>query len=376
MEKLKRLKQEIANKIYQIYQLIKVKFQDSINLSKTMRNLGNWDVKWYLTSVDITGIYNNQFNSKRYFLNCFHMVLLTIEGFCAILFACNDSVWKLVDNEFMPKRIKNLIICGIAIGFMVISLRFDIVSDEWYNHLKMFKFAYYMQENIPSKHGLTKRNHFKLSLFTKILEVFLVKIYTPIFFVTVVYIYLYITIKSNNFLLQLLFPFIIYIALMLISTISLIFLICFIIAYYYKLLFDQINHKIETIYKRSTKLLKIVYQKRLVRLMKRHDVFASQMYQMNLFIRRSAMFYFIVITLIQINVLNLYFDSNSSSYKAFYLICLCGSITFGFGIVFLSSLQIDAAHKSAKLIRKILYKNKKKLNFNFKWKVIYLISIY
>lgn len=46
MEMLKRFKEEIANKIvYENYQQFKIKFQDLINVSKTIINLGILTVK-------------------------------------------------------------------------------------------------------------------------------------------------------------------------------------------------------------------------------------------------------------------------------------------------------------------------------------------
>lgn len=110
----------------------------------------------------------------------------------------------------------------------------------------------------------------------------------------------------------------------------------------------------------------------LIQLVKRHDKIAKRISQLNLLMRRTVAIYFTVITLVQILALNLYFDSKSFFYKTIYLIFLSASITLGFGIVFVSSLQINAAHKPAKLITKILYQNKRKLNFHFKWKVICL----
>ena len=74
MEKFKEYKQEIANKIISIipYEKSKEKFENFIDLSKTIKNLGKWLVKWQMTSVDVTGIHNDEFNDKRYFLNSYY----------------------------------------------------------------------------------------------------------------------------------------------------------------------------------------------------------------------------------------------------------------------------------------------------------------
>ena len=80
----------------------------------------------------------------------------------------------------MPENTRKILICVVAIGLVVTSFIFDALYDEQYNHLRAFKFAYNLQENIPLKHGLTNRNHFKLSFLTKIIEIIVVKIYAPL----------------------------------------------------------------------------------------------------------------------------------------------------------------------------------------------------
>ena len=355
------------------YEKFKQKFENFIDLSTTIKNIGKWITNWHLTSVDFTGILLNEFNTKKYCFNCIHFGLYNICNVFLILFICIDSLWQLVDNQFLPRNTRILLILAEAVGLITASLRFDVLYDEWHNHLRIFKFAYYLQENRQLKDGLNKRNHFKLSTFTKLIEILIVKIYQVVLDLGIILICIYIIINANNLVLYLLFPLVLYWMSIMSSTVAIGFLLAFLVAYYYKLLFDQINDQIETIYKRSTNSLSIVCQLHLIKLIKKHQIITKQMYQLNIFICRTALIYFIVITLFQIIVLNLYFDSDSLFYKIAYIVLLSASITFGFGVVFLSSLQINSAHKPAKLIRKILYKSKRKLNFYFKWKVIDLI---
>ena len=360
---------KITNKINnEYYERLNKKYEDFVDLSKTIKTFGKWITKWYFTSVDVTGIYHNEFNSKRYLLNCLHFVLLNICVWLVVLLVSNNSLWQSIKSDFWPRNLRIILITIAGSGFVIISFRFDALYDEWYNHLKMFKHIYYLQENISSKHGLTKRNHFKLSVLLKTVES--LKILVSVFVGALFFLYLYIAIESNNLFLQLVFPIVIYGVSFVAATIVLVFFISFLSAYYYKLMFDQINDRIETIYKRPINSLSMVYQLRLIKLVKKHDVIANGMCQLSILVRRSALLYIIVVTLVEILYLNLFFDKDLLLYKIFYFVFLFAAFGFGFGFVFACSLQINAAHKPAKLIRKILCKNRKKFNFYFKWKVI------
>lgn len=220
-------------------------FENYINVSKTIKKVGKWLTAWRFTSVDVTGIYHNQFNKERYIKNCIHFIILSIIFSVTTLIISNDSLWHLIDNQYLPRHTRVLTIAALAFAIVTLSLRFDVLISERNNHLKFFKFAYYLQENDKWRHGLTNHNLFKISIFTKTIEIFIVKLY-PIFLDAFVLLaYSYIAIKSNNFILQIVYPAVIYAILMVTSTISLAILIAFVSVYYYKLLFDQINDKLK-----------------------------------------------------------------------------------------------------------------------------------
>ena len=143
--------------------------------------MGNWIVKWQITSFGVNGIYNDKLNVRRYFFNWIHFVLISIAACIQFLFIIHDSLWYLIDNEFAPKNMRRLLINSVSVCLIVSLFRFDTLYNEWYNNLKAFKSAYYLQENIPSKHGLTSRNHFELSVLRKVIKILLIKIYAPLF---------------------------------------------------------------------------------------------------------------------------------------------------------------------------------------------------
>ena len=190
----------------------------------------------------------------------------------------------------------------------------------------------------------------------------------PLICVSVVVIFTFILIKSDKLLLQFFTLLFIYNTLLVASTIALLGSIAFMTLYYYKLLFDQINGKMRKICKLSKSTIKVADQKRLLRLIKRHNLRGQQVNQLNILFRQTTLVLFIVLALLQIIPLNLYLQANVLFEKILYLIYLFTSMVFGLGNVFFFSMQIKAAHKPYKTIYCIL--SKQKLNLHFKWKVI------
>ena len=347
-------------------------FQRLIDLPKTIRILGRWIIRCSLASVDITGIYYGQLHIIRYLICLCYLLIVIVWFFVMLGFITNDFLFSLIDNEYFPKNTRVLFIAALAFLLLVSAIRFDAVIDEWYNHLRFFKFAYYAQENQMDKLGLTKQNYFKISVFAKVCQIIVIYGYTLIFGSCFVSVIIYIVIHSNRYLLYLGLPFIIQAIFIVVSTLSLIILIAFMTVYYYKLLFDQINEQIRLIERRSMNSVGLIDQMRLLRLIERHNSFAHDLNRLSVMLRRSSVVYYIAMTMFQIVPLNMYIDSDSTFYSILYMIYLSGSLTIGFGVVFASSLQISSAHKPAKLIYKILTKDlhQQNININFKWKVI------
>ena len=167
-------------------------------------------------------------------------------------------------------------------------------------------------------------------------------------------------------------PICFYIFVMSASTIGLIGMNGFLFLYYYKLIFDQINHQIEVIEKRSYKTVSLIDQYLLIRLVKKHDLRAQQVKQLNVMVHRSSLMFYVCLASLQTIPLHLFMESEVLIYQIVYVIYLIDTIAFGFGAIFIFSMQINSAHKSHKIIYKILTKNlvQHKFSFNFKWKVI------
>ena len=157
------------------------------------------------------------------------------------------------------------------------------------------------------KHELNRRNLLKLSFLTKLVD-FSFKFLTTLLLLSLPFILLYITIKSHRFMFFILYPVLIYFLIALAFTNGVVLTISVVFLFYYKLTFDQLNHHFDSIEKRSFHSVSPLDQIRLIRLIKRHDEKARQLYLINLMMRRTIGWLYIVLAVCQMLPLNLYFE--------------------------------------------------------------------
>lgn len=226
-------------------------------------------------------------------------------------------------------------------------------------------------QNDLDKLSLTKRNCKKMSILAKFLEIVLLKISVPFIVIIILIALFVVAFIAQNSVLNLLIPIIYYLVFMSASTISLTISIAFLAFYYYKLLFDQINEEIREIDKRSFDYISYMDQMRLLRFVKRHDLRAQQINLVNNLARRSGVLLFLIIGFLPIVPLHLYLESDQWIFQVIFLSFVLITLIFGFGVVFLLSMQVKSAHLPSQLVYKILTRNshKQKLSFYFKWKV-------
>ena len=350
-------------------------FNELINLSKTIKQAGNWLKKTYVTSVDTTEIYYDKFNLTRYLVCWLHFLLIIVSLIITILLTSNNWLFHhLIDNTFLPKNFKIIILYLILISIMTISYRFDFLLAEWNGTISMFKIYYYLGKNINSEHRLTHENYTKLLILTEFLYVICIKICLPFVFSFISLFYLYIAIMSNKIVLQLITPFVFYVVWLIISTAFLGASLATEMIYYYILLFKQINQEFSMIYQQTKLFISMTNQKKLVLLAEKHDNFAIEMNKINLMSRKTVLGFFIVLSLGLIIPLNLFLKSDNRFEQIIYFIVFIVSLLYGFAIAYLMSNVIRITHKPYKIIYQILRKQNfifnSKRNFNYKWKVI------
>ena len=347
------------------FNLKKIDWDQINSVSKTIKTINYLINKTQYASVDFNGWYNDQFNFKRYFVCLLHMVMLS---FCLLIGLYNlyfDSLFYFVES-ISPKISKSLIITALLLVVLAFIIRLDVFIGEWNRRICVYKYFHLIEDNIESKHGLTKKNYRKLSTLVRLTELFVLKGTIPSIAIFCALLFLYITIISRNIYIMTYSLLVIYGAIIVPSSISISGTIGFVSMYYFKLLFDQINEQIEVISKHE--IISLINRFRLIRLTKRHNSIAHSIHITNLMIRRTVCALFIILSFLQIIPLNLFIECDFWFLQIFYLIYLFTTISFGLGVALVFSMQINSAHKSYKTIYKILRRNQK-FGFKFEWKV-------
>ena len=280
-----------------------------------------------------------------------------------------DYAFSLIDNEFLPKNTKIIIRFLVFVIILAIAIRNDVLIGEWTRSILVYRYFYYLQHEIRSKHGLTKANYKKLSILARITEFLILKGCIVLIGIIMFLIVGYVTIRANKIGFTIIFLVIIYGIIIIGSTLALGGSIVIISIYYFKLLFDQINLKFEIIYKRSHRFLRLTDRQNLIWLTKKHNSIRIMIDQTNLVISKCICVLFIALAFMQIIPLNLLIETDVWFEKLFYLMFLFTSLSYGFGITLLFSIQINSAHKSYKTIYKIL-RGKRNLKFYFQRKVL------
>ena len=351
-----------------ILRILGYKIED-INVKENIESSANLAKKAHLLSVDITELFFDKFNFKRFLLGILDLIFLLIYFTLLLAFSSIDSLFKLVDNEFMPENLNAIIIAFVFIYFGTISVRIDILTAEINGKLKFLKIAYFFQENIKEKHGLTDSNFKKLLIWGKLTEVLILRTIGPFIVLFINLIYLLMAIRSLNITLILSFPLFLHAILLIYLTIAFIGLSGVVIIYYTKLIFDQINDEIEMICKRSKWFVSFPNQRRLIWLAHKHNYYALLVNNANLVIRRSAALFFIVFPISTLIIpLNLSLYNHDYILQIFYIIYTFLLFSGGLLLAYLLSIVIESAHKPYKLIYKIL--RKRSFNLDFKLKVL------
>lgn len=342
---------------------IKDKFNKSIDLSKSVEFIGYLIKKTQLTSVDFTDIYYGEFNYKRYLISLFHFAANCLGLIC--LFSFTYPLFYLFDNKYFPKNFQSIILTGLIDMILSVSMRLDLLVGEWENKLSTFKFYYYIENNIKSKHRLNESNYRKLGIYLKLFEVVFIKGFSVLMVGSVTLNLIYIAFRCDRITVQIATPFVIYWVCCISFAISLMIPLMSFAIYYYKLLFDQLNDQFEKISKSedSTRIMNVW---RLMMLIKHHNLLSVEIHKLNLFIRRTVGLLFIGLSLFQILPLHLILETRDLYEKLFFSQYAISGVLFGFGPALLLSMQIQSAHRPSKYIYSLLAKE---LPFHIKWKV-------
>ena len=140
---------------------------------------------------------------------------------------------------------------------------------------------------------------------------------------------------------------------------------------YYKMRFDQLNHKIKSIIPNGNwKYIIKKKEKLLLGLIHEHNELSIQIHTINMMLRRSLALYFIYISLIKIDTLYLMLNTKDLLIKLLAINCFALYFIFGLAGSYLFSRQIKSAHQSLELMHLIVCRYQMKLKLRLKVKII------
>ena len=347
---------------------LKLKIHDYFLIEKSMNQMMKIAVKYFLISISLNDIYYGNKNPKQFkkcVLTCILIWLMTLS---LISFVLSDDMYSLIDSPFLPRHFRTLLSLLSISSIMLLTAKTDLLLGEIKSNLDQFKIFYYLINNIKSKHKLSKQNYKKISIFSRILQICLMDYAIRFGIIFGSLIFIKIAIQSKNLVLQL-YLIILGIPMIIICAFAgaSLFFIFYILFYYYKLIFDQINNRFVRFRNRKSSVINKTTEIELIKLIKQHNLVSIEMNEINLLFRRTAAFIFIVFSFIKIISLYLMMHSNDIIFTIILVNVVVLFLIFGLGLSCLFSLQIKSAHQSYQTIHSIICKYK--MRFYLKIKV-------
>lgn len=82
----------------------RIDFDEFIDVTITLRQIGFWVKKFTFISVDLTELYYDRFNLKRYCFGWINCLLINFTWMTLSLFISNQWLYGLIDNQYLPKN--------------------------------------------------------------------------------------------------------------------------------------------------------------------------------------------------------------------------------------------------------------------------------
>lgn len=179
----------------------------------------------------------------------------------------------------------------------ILFIKIDIILAEIQSNLSLYKVFYNLIKNLKSHHKLTEINYKKLTILSGFIQGVILEAGIPITLITASTFIISIAISSQKtiWILQSIYL----LPGLLISGVTLALWMCilFIVFSYYKLRFDQINHRISKLFNQKSNVINMKREKLLIYLIKKHNFISIEMNEINLMIRRSAAVMFIILSI-------------------------------------------------------------------------------
>ena len=364
------LKHYIKSKI----SILKLKIKEYFLLKNSLEHLDNFLKKFYVSPIGINDIYYGNKNMKI-FIIC--IVICAFNWFAVgfnLSFVFSEEMFSLIDvPSIFGKHLKLLWSFGATVYFLTAAFRTDILLGQIHYNLNPLKTLYYLKKDLKELHKLNEKNYKKLAILSRSVQIIFMDCGTILFVVTITIFMIKIAILSGKIFW--IWGNIIFILIIIISATTATSIVCLIIImlFYYKMIFGQINDKINLIsneksklFKRRNLIINKTKRKQLISLIHEHNLSAIEIHKLNLITRRSMACVFIAFSMMKIISLYLLVNFEDFFIKLFLIIFNLLALIFGFSACYLFTLQIKSAHQPLKTVHSIVCKYKMDLRLRLK----------
>ena len=348
-----------------------IKFKQKVNeyllLKNYLKAFSNDMKNYYVISVGFDEIYYGIKNPKRFKLCIILCIMHWICTFYHLIWISSDYIWSKTDEPFLPEKIRIGFAGYFILFFYIAVFTTDLILSDISSHLSPLKVFYPLINDNKQLHKLNDKNYKRLAILSRFVIIIMLNYAKPIFIILTISWQTLCSILSSQFywLIYQLFTTPIFINMIMAYVTG----TCFVYSYfpYYKLRFDQFNDQIKSIIPNGKgKIINKKIENQLVSLIDEHNQLAIEVNGMNMMLRRTAVAFFITLSLIKIMSLYLMIHMKDVLARIFVINVFCAFFFFGFGMSLAFSLQIRSAHQSHKLIHSIVSKQKMRLPLRFK----------
>ena len=320
-------------------------------LENSLNDLMNYSKRFYVISIGFDQIYYGLKNSMRFKICVLICTFMWLSTLFQLSFVISDHIYSLGHHPNLPNFLRIIYLSGILFTTLITIIKTDFLFAEINYNLEPFKVFHFLMNNMKSKHKLTNVNYKRLAIYTRFIVIYIMNYSTMFGVIAAISVNITMTILSRKlfwlFQLIIMTPYYLFV----IANGAAWFCFIFIIFIYYKLIFDQINDRLESLL--SNRKMTIINKRReklILRLICEHNLASIQINKINLMLNRSAAAWFFILAVIKIVSLYLMINIENIFLVFAQIGILINCFVFAFGLSYLFSRQIKSAHKSHNLI--------------------------
>ena len=370
----------IRNKI----SILKYRIKEYFLLKNSLKHLENFMKKYHVLPIGFDDIYYGNKNMKKFIT---YIVSWTFDWFAVgffLSFVFSDKIFSLINVPSTSGQHLKLFWLLISIVMILIAvIKTDLLLGEINYNLNPYKVIYYLMKDLKQLHKLNEKNYKKLAILSRSIQIlfmdcgtFLIAIAGTLSTIIIV--------NSSGKILWICVIIIIFILIYIKAAATGFSSPCLfiIMLYHYIMIFDQINHEINSIsnenqstfFKRRKIIINKTKQRQLISLINEHNLAAIEIHKCNLIFRRTVGCVFITFAMMKIISLYLIVHFNGFFIKMFLMQFNFITLIFGFAGSYLLTLQIKSAHQSLKTVYSFVCKYE--MDLRLKLKVSQLIIVY